>query len=141
MYDEDDYEHEPQDEPMPMPTASDVIAFRDAINRGRAAFDLEPVELFDFDACEPGSTTSCLSAMHFAALVGGTVGIHHFHFSDASAARIAAEVFNPSTPEWSGSVRIPEQIRRVTDVFDETAYGDDRWCRLRDAMVDAGVVE
>lgn len=122
-----------------LPTKRDTERFMRAINKGRAAFGLGPVEKLDFDACLPGDPWGCLSARHLISAVDdeASVGGSTFFLSrPEDADTLAGALGLRSTEGWGRScVVIPPEISAVTNPFDQRVPG------LRERLVKHGVVD
>ena len=111
----------------PLPTVAQCIAFRDKINEGRVTQGREPLDVLEFDTCEPDSISNCLSARNLFVLDGQGV---------VDQSRYAVRGVPDPFPGSRGV--IPEAIREVTDVFD--SCNTEELHALRAVMLDAGVV-
>lgn len=125
-------------------TAGDARAFLDTVNRGRKAFDFDPLDNIDgiWEVALPGDTKGCLS---YHALIGpigmrvdgGSVGTVQFYVGDASdvlAAAIGGKM-------EGGAVTIPDSILRVTNVFDLATVNGGALDEVRDAFRAAGLLD
>lgn len=119
-----------------LPTIEQCHEFMAAINAGRQAFGLEPIDKLDFDACEPLNGRRCVSAHHLINLVTdeGSTGFSTFNMDDEDQARTLANALGTET-DYFDEVLIPRSIKHVTDPFDYREYG------LRERLVEAGLVD
>jgi hypothetical protein len=119
-----------------LPTIEQCQAFRDKINEGRALIDLAPLEYIDFDGANPGATHNCLSARNLYSLAGFEVGTQTLCCPDPDRKPDKRVTKLNSSPYL-----IPEEILTVTDYFDACWRGSDDLNKLRNRMVEAGVVK
>lgn len=119
-----------------LPTIAECVEFLRRINAGRAAVDLEPLELLDFDGAQPGSTVNCLAACNLFYEAGYTMGgvfvLPTMRFEPRR--REVMKAVGAPEIEADGTASLPAAILVVTHPFDFELPG------LRERMVEAGVV-
>lgn len=103
-------------------TADDARAFLVKINEGRVALGKEPLDKVDYTRAVSGSPTSCLSATSLFDGDGEAMS-STFTLPMTIARRLSNGTGWPlKTIPWfaekRGSVEIPQEILRITDVFD-----------------------
>lgn len=108
-----------------------ILAFAEAINAGRRAFDLPDVETWDITASQPGSLSACLSARHLLGPIEFetpephptdrfVVGCSSFGVAGRSQMLAPLAQALHAESDWNHVV-IPDAIKAVTDVFDDFA--------------------
>lgn len=145
------------DETPTLPAADAIQTFADTVNTARERLGLPPVSRWDISGSEPGSMSKCLSARHLIGplLTGESVaespdpwavGSFRFGLSDDNATQRLAYALDTETHKRPGaishSVVIPDEIRGVTDYFDQIDFDHDPtgWhAPLVDAFVAAGL--
>lgn len=134
-----------------LPTIDECQEFLRTINRGREAIGMDALETLDFDGCEPGNPRACLSATNLFVHVSFSVGCIHVHAEDPGYERaqdkLIAALAMPPAGCGDRLFKIPREIVRVTEIFDESSnydgyYGErqELYDALRARMVEAGVV-
>lgn len=125
-----------EDTSMPqLPTIEQCQTFLERVNAERANVDLPQLETVEFDSCIPNDGGYCLSATNLYASAGWCVGASYLWTMSNSDNRLKET--HESGPY--ASLRIPHEIKVVTDFFDNC--DEDELELLRERMVDAGVVE
>jgi hypothetical protein len=114
----------------------------DAINRGRAAIGLDPIEKLEFDECDV-TNSNCLSARHLFAADDDNARVWSdtVRADERIAEALGMEVIGRRNAANGQEYAIPEEILRVTAVFDALGRSEDDRQKLRDRMVEAGVVD
>lgn len=143
---EDHHEEEALTAP---PTLAQCLAFKEAVDRGRAAFDIEPASPIAWEDVTPSDPWGCLSHRLLfdpvAELHGqrAYVGQDVFRLENEAAQRRLAAVLDPEARD----VRlIPDVIVAVTRPFDAISDEDHRddldefTAAVREVLQDAEVV-
>ncbi len=127
-----------------LPSVEECQEFLRVINRGREAVGLARIDVLHFDECEPTNPRNCLSAAHLFKPAGYTTFVSVIRPELTADGELVTALNLPAAtekhdPSVSGFA-IPHEIKVVTDVFDAGEDDENLLARLRDRMVEAGVV-
>jgi hypothetical protein len=121
------------------PSVEEFHAFRDKINEGRKIIGQEPIDTFDPTSCMPGMGHACLSAKYLFCVNPNDKSYVGTECAYRQPRVLVAAWDEDDAVGVDDMIAIPEEILKVTNVFDGLACaGSDAMDEFVAAMREAG---